>query len=124
MNLLESPTDVVNDGFLAFASAIWIYMTPQPPMPSMHEIMTGYYVPNDYDVAEGIKADFGATTNVISDGSECFQAGGVESEAATARAEAYEKYIQAFNVTATDTECGTMGAFTVSGAANFPNYWF
>ena len=124
MNLLESPGDVVNDGFLAFSSAIWTYMTPEPPMPSMHEIMTGFYVPNDYDVAEGITADFGATTNVISDGSECYQVGGVESEAATARGEAYTQFAQVFNVTATDTDCGQMNAFTTSGAANFPNYWF
>ena len=64
-------------------------MTPMPPSPSMHEIMTGFYVPNDYDVSLGIKADFGATTNVISEGTECYNAGGTESSAATDRGESY-----------------------------------
>ena len=92
MNLLESPADVTNKGFLSLASAMWVYMTPVPPMPSMHEITTGFYVPNEYDVGEGIKADFGATTNVISNGSECWNAGTVESEAATSRGTAYSGF--------------------------------
>ncbi len=29
MTLLESPSDLGRDGFLAFASAIWTYMTPK-----------------------------------------------------------------------------------------------
>ena len=115
---------MVNDGFLAFASAMWAYMTPVPPMPSMHEIMTGFYVPNSYDEAQGISADFGATTNVISAGSECWQSSGAESDAATSRGESYDGFASVFNITATSTSCATMNAFTELGAANFPSYWF
>lgn len=49
MNLLESPSDLMKDGFLAFTSAMWTYMTPKAIDPSLHEIMTGFYVPNTWD---------------------------------------------------------------------------
>ena len=42
-------------------------MTPMEPAPSMHEITTGYWEPNAYDTARGIKAGFGATINVLSE---------------------------------------------------------
>ena len=71
MNLVDSPADLSKTGFLAFASAMWAYMTPVSPKPSMHEITTGFFKPNDYDTDHGIFADFGATINVISDGEEC-----------------------------------------------------
>jgi len=37
----------------------------------MHDIMTGFFVPNDKDQAAGIKGSFGSTTNVINGYSEC-----------------------------------------------------
>ena len=71
MYLLENPDLVHEDGSIAMAAAIWFYMTPQDPKPSMHDIMTGFYEPNSYDAAVGIDATFGATTNVINGGLEC-----------------------------------------------------
>lgn len=85
MTLIQAPSDVAYNGFLVIASAMWTYMTPMPPKPSMHEIMTGFYVPNQYDTDLGITADFAATTNVISDGADC-NTGGSESSASEARA--------------------------------------
>ena len=85
MTLIESPSDVAYNGFLAIASAMWTYMTPMPPMPSMHEITTGFYVPNDYDTSQGIKADFGATTNVVSLYADC-NTGADESVGSLSRA--------------------------------------
>lgn len=48
--LLNDPGKVASDGILAFESALWFYMTPQSPKPSMHDVTTGYYNPSAYDV--------------------------------------------------------------------------
>ena len=45
MFLLENPNLLAEDGFLAMAAGIWFYMTPQDPKPSMHDVMTGFFVP-------------------------------------------------------------------------------
>ena len=89
MDLLENPGDVASDGYLAFASAVWEYMTPVSPMPSMHEAMTGFFVPNDWDTTNGIGDGFGTTINIISSGTECNTGTGAESSAATARISYY-----------------------------------
>jgi len=41
--LLDSPERIANEGWLAFAAALWFYMTPQSPKPSMHDIVTGFW---------------------------------------------------------------------------------
>ena len=41
--LLENPERVASEGWLAFASALWIYMTPVSPKPSMHDIVAGFW---------------------------------------------------------------------------------
>ena len=49
MKLLNDPDEVADDGYYAFASALWFWMTPQSPKPSCHDIITGYFEPNTYD---------------------------------------------------------------------------
>lgn len=39
--LLTNPDAVGKNGFLGLGSGIWFYMTPQPPKPSMHDVITG-----------------------------------------------------------------------------------
>jgi len=63
--LLNKPEMIANEGWLGFGSAMWFYMTPVNPKPSMHDIITGFWVPNAADTAAGFKAGFGATINVI-----------------------------------------------------------
>ena len=41
--LLANPDLVGSNGYTAFLSALWFYMTPQSPKPSMHEIATRLY---------------------------------------------------------------------------------
>lgn len=53
------------------AAGIWFYMTPQAPKPSMHDVMTGFYVPNSADIAANFTASFGTTINIINGGFEC-----------------------------------------------------
>lgn len=42
-DLLEEPNQLLTkmDPPLAMLSALWFYMTPQPPKPSMHDIIMG-----------------------------------------------------------------------------------
>jgi uncharacterized repeat protein (TIGR02543 family) len=57
--LLDDPNAVcrVGNGWLAFASAIWFWMTPQGLKPSCHDVMTGVYKPNAQDVEAGRTID-------------------------------------------------------------------
>ena len=69
--MLIDPDLVATEGEHAFGSAIWFYMTPANPKPSMHEVVTGFFTPNSVDTSVGITATFGATTNIINGGIEC-----------------------------------------------------
>lgn len=69
--LLEDPDRVAQEGWLALAGAIWFYMTPQTPKPSMHDIVVGHWDANSLDLAAGITTGFGATVNVINGAMEC-----------------------------------------------------
>jgi chitodextrinase len=71
MYLLDDPDMVHTDAFTVFASALWFYMTPQSPKPSIHDVATGYMEPTSADIAVGIAGGFGTTTNIINGGHEC-----------------------------------------------------
>ena len=71
LELLKNPELVANDSYVSMAAGLWFYMTPQDPKPSMHDIMTGFYMPNEIDLASNFTAGFGATINVINGGLEC-----------------------------------------------------
>ena len=78
MYLLENPEEAASSGYTAFSAALWFYMTPQSPKPSMHDVATGLWVPNATDINSGLKQDdgkncFGITTNIINGGLECGQ---------------------------------------------------
>ena len=81
--LLQDPDRVAREGWLAMSSAIWFAMTPQAPKPSIHEVVAGFWQPNERDVAAGIKQGFGATTLIINGGIEC---GGSFEESCVAEA--------------------------------------
>ena len=46
---LDDPDQVAENGYMAFLSALWFYMLPQTPKPSMHEVATGFMDPNTVD---------------------------------------------------------------------------
>jgi hypothetical protein len=46
---LESPDELLSSDYIAFASAIAFYMTPNDTKPSMHDIITHYWMPNGGD---------------------------------------------------------------------------
>lgn len=49
--LLDNPDLVATDGNVAISSALWFYMTPQSPKPSMHELAQKNFVPNAFDLS-------------------------------------------------------------------------
>jgi hypothetical protein len=68
----------------------------------MHDVMTGFYVPNAVDNAGNFGAKFGTTTNVINGGLEC----GQWSEKAIKRGEYYLEWLNFFDLPAeTDVGC-------------------
>ncbi|MGM0443299.1 MAG: glycoside hydrolase family 19 protein [Fibrobacterota bacterium] len=68
--LLDDP-GLVASTWLNLASAIFFYVYPRPPKPSMLHVMDGTWQPNAVDSAQGIVPGFGATINVINGGIEC-----------------------------------------------------
>ena len=77
MYLLEHPDEVTSNGLVAFTSGLWFWMTPQSPIPSMHDVITGFWKPNSADKKAGMKTSnnglncFGITTDIINGGIEC-----------------------------------------------------
>jgi basic endochitinase B len=71
VDLLGSPERVSEDPYLAFATAIWFWMTPQAAKPSAHSVMVAAWRPSAADAALGRKSGFGMTTNIINGGLEC-----------------------------------------------------
>eukprot|EP00088_Acartia_fossae_P032532 TRINITY_DN3329_c0_g2_i1.p1 TRINITY_DN3329_c0_g2~~TRINITY_DN3329_c0_g2_i1.p1 ORF type:complete len:531 (+),score=56.59 TRINITY_DN3329_c0_g2_i1:43-1635(+) len=68
--LLKSP-DLVAKTWLSLASAIWFFLMPQPPKPSMLEVLDGTWIPNGNDATANLNTGFGVTTNIINGGVEC-----------------------------------------------------
>ena len=68
---INKPEDVIADDYTAFSSAIWLYMTPKEFMPSMHDIVTGFWQPNGTDQNMKIFSGFGATNAIINGEDEC-----------------------------------------------------
>lgn len=87
--LEDEPTKMVEDGYVAFASGLWRYMTHQLPAPSMHNVMTGFYVPNNSDKQAGHNAGF-STTMLIADKSLC--GGWVITQGARERAAKFNEF--------------------------------
>ena len=70
-DLLNNPDLVATDRIVSFKTAFWFWMTPQPPKPSCHDVITGHWTPSAADQAAGRVAGFGLITNIINGGVEC-----------------------------------------------------
>jgi len=91
--VLKNPDLVHTDGYHAFLSALWFYMEPQAPKPSMHEIATKMYKPNHSDIKAGLGANFGSATMVINGGLECTTKDHKENVSSQARASYYKAFL-------------------------------
>jgi len=71
LDLLANPEAITEDPVLAFATAVYFWMTPRFPKPSAHDVMVGCWQPSDGDSSVGRLPGFGLTTNIINGGIEC-----------------------------------------------------
>ncbi len=73
--LVRDPDIMLDPGNeeMLWASALWFWMTAQPPKPSPHDVMVGRWVPSTGDVTAGRTADrpFAVTTDIVNGGVEC-----------------------------------------------------
>lgn len=121
--LLDHP-EWVADTWLNFASAIFFFVYPQPPKPSMLHVIDGTWQPNEYDRANGLLPGFGVTTQIMNGGVEC--GGSVEHLQSQNRIKYYGETTKYFNVAINSDEvlgCKNMKVFDSSGAGALPVYW-
>lgn len=121
--LLNNP-DQVAESWLNVASAVFFFVYPQAPKPSMLHVVDGTWVPNSTDQAAGIEPGFGATINVINGGLECNS--GSDKPQAVNRVAYYKQFATYLNVPISSNEklgCASMGAFTTAGAGAMLIYW-
>jgi len=69
--LIKNPDAVAKDPVLSFRTALWFWMTPQPPKPSSHDVITGRWRPSPADQAAGRVPGYGLITNIINGREEC-----------------------------------------------------
>jgi hypothetical protein len=71
LDLLGYPGQIANNATLAWATAIWEWVTPQKPNPSAHSVMVGTWKPTKEDVAGLRTIGFGLTINIVNGQIEC-----------------------------------------------------
>ena len=139
--LLQNPAKVT-EGWLAFASAVYFFMQPRPPKPSMFELIYGYWSAPTVNSATEVDSkepgpSFGASIMIINGGIEC---GGSKATAQAAnRVKYYNGFMDYFGLdpemgitydkTGVQTHktasmsCMNMLAFEPSHGAAYPSYW-
>ncbi|MFB2908052.1 glycoside hydrolase family 19 protein, partial [Aeromonas jandaei] len=121
--LLNKP-ELVADTWLNLASAVFFYIYPQPPKPSMLHVIDGTWQPNEKDKANGLVPGFGVTTQIINGGVEC--GGKAEHIQSRNRIDYYREFANYLNVPVPADEvlgCKGMKSFDGSGAGAVPIYW-
>ena len=99
LDLLDNPDLVKSDGTVSFSTALWFWMTPQPPKPSCHQVMSGGWTPSPDDREQGRTAGFGMTINIINGGLEC---GRPTDERVERRVDFYRQFCQMVGTSADD----------------------
>lgn len=99
VDLLSNPDLVKSDGAISFQTALWFWMTPQPPKPSCHAVMSGDWTPSADDGNKGLTPGFGMTINIINGGLEC---GIPTNQKVESRVSFYRQFSQMLGVNADD----------------------
>ena len=117
--LLDKP-ELVADTWLNLASAIFFFAYPQPPKPSMLQVIDGTWQPNDHDKANGLVPGFGVTTQIINGGVEC--GGPTEIAQSENRIKYYKEFANYLKVPVPANEvlgCANMKQFDEGGAGAY-----
>lgn len=121
--LLEQP-NLVADTWLNLASAVFFYVYPQPPKPSMLHALDGTWVPNAHDLQGGLEPGFGVTTQIINGGVEC--GGPTEHGQSLNRIEYYRNFARELDVPLGESEvlgCANMQRFDTQGSGALAINW-
>ena len=121
--LLDNP-EMVSDTWLNFASALWFFVIPQPPKPSMQAVLDGSWSPNSNDRQANRVQGFGTTTLIINGEEECGPSP-PNSDGSPNRQNHYRLYADIFKVDirGEKLDCVDMKAFDSSGSFNPAIYW-
>ena len=121
--LLANPEKVIQEGVIAFETAIWFWMAQQYPKPSCHDVMIpGKWTPTAEQTAIGLKPGFGATVNIINGGVEC--GGTTENTKVLSRIGHYQRYTGLKQISLelnggnnpVNCGCANMGRFAIDNA--------
>jgi len=121
--LLQQP-NLVADTWLNLASAIFFYVYPQPPKPSMLHALDGSWQPNQHDLDNGLSPGFGVTTQIINGGIEC--GGSAEHIQSQNRIDYFLNFADHLGVTVSQDEllgCANMQRFDTQGSGALSIYW-
>ncbi len=121
--LLDRP-ELVADTWLNLASAVFFFVYPQPPKPSMQFVIDGTWKPNDRDLSNGLVPGFGVTTQIINGGVEC--GGSVEVAQSLNRISYFRSFAGYLGVPIPEDEvlgCKGMKSFDEYGAGAVNIYW-
>ncbi|EMX9177669.1 PKD domain-containing protein [Citrobacter sedlakii] len=121
--LLDKP-ELVADTWMNLASAIFFFAYPQPPKPSMLQVIDGTWQPNEHDKANGLVPGFGVTTQIINGGVEC--GGPTEIAQSQNRIKYYKEFANYLKVPVPADEvlgCANMKQFDEYGAGALKIYW-
>lgn len=118
--LLNNP-ELVADTWLNLASAVFFFIYPQPPKPSMLHVIDGTWVPNDFDKSRGLGNDFPTTIQIIN--AECQDS--PTKAAAQNRIDYYTQFAKdlGWDITKESMKCAGMGRFDGGSSAAFNIYW-
>lgn len=107
--LLNDPDKLEEDGVLGFMTGIWFWMTPQPPKPSCHQVITGVWEPKAGAPNEKFNGNFGLTIIIINN-----EAGQSETGAGAVarRAKYYRIFAAKMGADITGEHCDTVGMTT------------
>jgi chitodextrinase len=124
VNVLLKQPQLVADTWLNLASAIFFYIQPQPPKPSMQAVIDGSWQPNERDLADGLVPGFGVTTQIINGGVEC--GGSEEIQQSQNRISYYREFAKQLGVPVPGDEvlgCKGMKQFSDTGSAAKAIFW-
>lgn len=107
--LLNNPEKVSEDGVLGFMTGIWFWMTPQPPKPSCHQVITGTWEPKEGGANAQYNGNFGLTIIIINNEAGQSETG---TDAVARRAKYYRIFAGKMGADIKDEHCDTVGMTT------------
>ncbi|KAI9190820.1 lysozyme-like domain-containing protein [Polychytrium aggregatum] len=118
--LLDSPDNVATT-WLNLASAVFFFVYPQPPKPSMLFVIDGTWVPNADDISRGLGNNFPTTIQIIN--SECQDS--PTKAAAQNRINYYRNFTAdlSIDISHDNMACAGMGLFSSASSAAIYIYW-